>query len=69
MNYLESAKLQVKNLIWSVERIQQRLERIHADITEDTIVTVTKRWWEQMDNYREYVNLLLESMRVSNNSN
>jgi len=66
---LENAKLQVKNAIGNIERIQQRLERIHADITEDTIATVTERWWDQMDNYREYVNLLLESMRVSNNSN
>jgi len=66
---LESAKSQIKNAIWNIERIQQRLERIYADITEDTIATVTERWFEQMDNYREYVNLLLESMRVSNNSN
>lgn len=52
-----------------MERTIQRLERVHADTKEDTILTITKRWWEQMDNYRDYANLLIESMRVSNNSN
>lgn len=69
MDYLEDAKLQVKSAIWTVERTIQRLERVHADTKEDTIFTITKRWWEQMDNYRDYANLLIESMRVSNNSN
>lgn len=41
----------------------QRIERVRADTKEDTILTVTKRWWEQMDNYRDYVKLMLESMR------
>lgn len=48
-----------------MERIIQRVERVHSDTKEDTIRTVTKRWWEQIDNYTDYVNLLVESMRVS----
>lgn len=69
MDYLDKAKLQVKSTIWIVERTIQNIERVNADTKEDTILTVTNRWWEQMDNYRDYVNLLLQSMRVSNNSN
>lgn len=65
IDYLEEAKLQVKNAIWNVERTKQRIERVRSDTKEDTLLAVTKRWWEQMDNYRDYVNLLIESMRVS----
>jgi len=60
---LERVKLQIESAIENVHRTIQQLERLHADTKEDTISEVTKRWWEQMDNYRDYVNLLISSMR------
>ncbi|XP_025987657.1 uncharacterized protein LOC105205847 [Solenopsis invicta] len=60
---LESAKLQVQNAISNVERIIQKIRHVYINTKEDTINSVTDRLWEQMDNYRDYVNLLLKSMQ------
>ena len=61
--------IKIKNAQLNVEHIIQRIERIQADTTEDALLTVMKRWNQQINNYRDYVNLLFNSMRVSNNSN
>lgn len=49
-----------------MELTKQQIERVYTDTQEDVVVKVTKKWWSEMDNYREFVNLLVESMRVSN---
>ncbi|KYN06469.1 hypothetical protein ALC62_02543, partial [Cyphomyrmex costatus] len=55
--------IKIKNAILNVERIVQRIERVQADTKEDALLTVTKRWNQQINNYRDYVNLLVDSMR------
>lgn len=68
-DYLEDEQfIKVKNTILNVDRIVKRIARVQADTKEDAILTITKRWNQQMNNYRDYVNLLVDSMRVSNNS-
>ena len=61
--------IKIKNARLNVERIVHRIERVQSDTQEDAMLTVTKRWNQQTNNYRDYVNLLLDSMRVSNNAN
>ncbi|KMQ88076.1 glucosamine--fructose-6-phosphate aminotransferase, partial [Lasius niger] len=60
---LEIIKLKVKNAIGNVESIIQQLEHVRIDTEEDTRMTVTNRWWDQMDTYQDFVNLLTASMR------
>ncbi|XP_071563019.1 uncharacterized protein [Temnothorax nylanderi] len=60
---LEGPRLEIRIAIRNVESTIQRVERVHADTKGDTVVTVIRRLWEQMDSHRDYVDLLLESMR------
>ncbi|XP_024890269.1 uncharacterized protein LOC112466424 [Temnothorax curvispinosus] len=60
---LERPRLEVRSAIRNVESTLQRVERVHADTKEDTVVTVIRRFWEQMDSHRDYVDQILESMR------
>ncbi|KYQ52357.1 hypothetical protein ALC60_08520 [Trachymyrmex zeteki] len=63
-DYLEDEQfIKVKNTILNVDRIVKRIARVQADTKEDAILTITKRWNQQMNNYRDYVNLLVDSMR------
>lgn len=66
---LEIIRLKVKNVIWDIESTIQQLEQIHIAVEEDTHMAVMQKWWDQMDKYRDYINLLLAAMWVSNNSN
>ncbi|XP_029157297.1 uncharacterized protein LOC114929787 [Nylanderia fulva] len=60
---LEIIKLEVKQTIRKVESVIQQTKHVRVETEEDTLNTVTERWWEQMDRYGDYVNLLLASMR------
>lgn len=66
---LLAERLQIRNAISNVESITRRLDRLSFDTEEDTISRVTQRQWDEMNNYRNYVFLLLSAMRVSNISN
>lgn len=52
-----------------MQSITRKLEHLRHDIEEDTIDRVIIRQWEEMDNYREYIYLLRNAMRVSNTFN
>lgn len=69
MKDLNNLWLKVQNAINNVEDIIQQFKHVRTEVEEDTYRTVLQKWWDQMDNFKNYVNLVLESMRVSNNSN
>ncbi|XP_011864434.1 PREDICTED: uncharacterized protein LOC105560166 [Vollenhovia emeryi] len=60
---LDDVKLEILTAKQSVERTIQQIKRVFTDTKEDTMLTIMKRWWEQMDTYRNYINLMIESMR------
>jgi len=66
---LDNLRLKVQNVINNVEDIIQQLKHVRTEVEEDTHRTVLQKWWDQMDSFKDYVKLVLESMRVSNNSN
>lgn len=59
----------MKSVTWDIDSIIQQLEHIRIEVEEDTHMTVLQKWWDEKDSYRDYVNLLLTAMWVSNNSN
>lgn len=59
----------MQNAINNVEDIIQQLKHVRTEVEEDTHRKVLQKWWDQMDNFKDYVNLVVVSMRVSNNSN
>ncbi|XP_072757168.1 uncharacterized protein [Anoplolepis gracilipes] len=60
---LEIIKLKVRDTKRNVESIIQQLEHIREETEEDTFPIVMQRWWDQINSYKNYVNLLLASMR------
>ncbi|XP_070159153.1 uncharacterized protein [Polyergus mexicanus] len=60
---LEITRLKVKDVIWKVESIIQQFAYIRIETKEDTATTVTEKWWDQMDNYKDLVNHLFVFMR------
>ncbi|XP_029677891.1 uncharacterized protein LOC115244421 [Formica exsecta] len=55
--------IKVKYVIWKVESITQQFKNIRKETEEDTATTVTHKWWDEMDNYKDLVNHLLVFMR------
>nr|XP_012222271.1 PREDICTED: LOW QUALITY PROTEIN: uncharacterized protein LOC105672123 [Linepithema humile] len=60
---LLAERIRIRNALEIVESITQRLERLKSDTKEDTIDEVTRRQWEEMDNFRKHSNLLRNEMR------
>ncbi|XP_011262243.1 uncharacterized protein LOC105254949 [Camponotus floridanus] len=63
VNDLNNLRLQVQNAINNVEDIIQQFKRVRTEIEEDTYRTVLQKWWDQMDNFKDYVNLVVVSMQ------
>ncbi|EZA53091.1 hypothetical protein DMN91_002539 [Ooceraea biroi] len=62
-NDMEILKIQVRNAKWAVDNIIRQLQRLRKETGEDTVMKVTKKWWDQMDSHREYTDLLLSALR------
>ncbi|KAL6441040.1 hypothetical protein ACFW04_003421 [Cataglyphis niger] len=56
-------KHRIKAAVRKVEDIIQQFEDIRIETEEETVITITKRWWDQMNNFKSLVNELDIFMR------
>lgn len=69
MDDLIEERHKVRNAIMIIENITRRLEHLGYDTEEETIDRITKRQWDEVDDYRHHIHMLRNIMRVSNISN
>jgi len=51
---------------WSIDNNIQQIHRLRKETEENTDLQITENWWQQMDSRREYIDLLLNVLNVSN---